>query len=170
LLIHGSRTSNFVGILSQGLRIAPPEAPVTGYFLGKGVYFADMISKSAEYCAPSKDKPNALMMLCDVALGRPFQVAHTKYVSKEDLDQFGYNSVKGCGEYGPDVAFDSTIGDGIITSIGKEVRSGVIRSELPHNEYVVYDVNQIHIKYLLWLKIISKNGKDIKAHSLMNAN
>lgn len=31
LLWHGSRTSNFAGILSQGLRIAPPEAPVTGY-------------------------------------------------------------------------------------------------------------------------------------------
>ena len=30
LLWHGSRVSNFCGILSQGLRIAPPEAPVTG--------------------------------------------------------------------------------------------------------------------------------------------
>ena len=28
LLWHGSRTTNYVGILSQGLRIAPPEAPV----------------------------------------------------------------------------------------------------------------------------------------------
>ncbi len=29
LLWHGSRTTNFGGILSQGLRIAPPEAPGT---------------------------------------------------------------------------------------------------------------------------------------------
>ena len=28
LLWHGSRISNMAGILSQGLRIAPPEAPV----------------------------------------------------------------------------------------------------------------------------------------------
>lgn len=28
LLWHGSRVTNFAGILSQGLRIAPPEAPV----------------------------------------------------------------------------------------------------------------------------------------------
>ncbi|CAF5083713.1 unnamed protein product, partial [Rotaria sp. Silwood1] len=28
LLWHGSRTTNFAGILSQGLRIAPPEAPM----------------------------------------------------------------------------------------------------------------------------------------------
>ncbi|KAL9632033.1 MAG: hypothetical protein Q9164_005560 [Protoblastenia rupestris] len=38
LLWHGSRCTNFGGILSQGLRIAPPEAPVNGYAFGKGVY------------------------------------------------------------------------------------------------------------------------------------
>ncbi len=58
LLWHGSRLSNFVGILSQGdsflteshcqgLRIAPPEAPVTGYMFGKGVYFAGLCSCAA---------------------------------------------------------------------------------------------------------------------------
>lgn len=35
LLWHGSRLTNWPGILSQGLRIAPPEAPVTGYMFGK---------------------------------------------------------------------------------------------------------------------------------------
>ena len=35
LLWHGSRATNYGGILSQGLRIAPPEAPVTGYAFGK---------------------------------------------------------------------------------------------------------------------------------------
>lgn len=54
LLWHGSRLTNFVGILSQGLRIAPPEAPVTGYMFGKGVYFADMVTKSANYCFTSR--------------------------------------------------------------------------------------------------------------------
>lgn len=34
LLWHGSRATNFGGILSQGLRIAPPEAPVNGYMFG----------------------------------------------------------------------------------------------------------------------------------------
>jgi hypothetical protein len=29
----GSRLTNFVGILNQGLRIAPPEAPATGYMV-----------------------------------------------------------------------------------------------------------------------------------------
>jgi poly [ADP-ribose] polymerase len=47
LLWHGSRTNNFVGILTEGLRIAPPEAPSSGYMFGKGLYFADVPSKSA---------------------------------------------------------------------------------------------------------------------------
>lgn len=51
LLWHGSRATNYGGILSQGLRIAPPEAPVSGYMFGKGVYLADASSKSANYCA-----------------------------------------------------------------------------------------------------------------------
>jgi poly [ADP-ribose] polymerase len=40
LLWHGSRLSNWVGILKQGLRIAPPEAPVTGYMVRKLSFFA----------------------------------------------------------------------------------------------------------------------------------
>lgn len=69
LLWHGSRLTNFVGILSQGLRIAPPEAPVTGYMFGKGVYFADMVTKSANYCFTSRENNTGLMLLCEVALG-----------------------------------------------------------------------------------------------------
>lgn len=69
LLWHGSRSTNFAGILSQGLRIAPPEAPVTGYMFGKGIYFADMVSKSANYCCTGPTNPTGLLLLCDVALG-----------------------------------------------------------------------------------------------------
>lgn len=85
LLWHGSRITNFTGILSQGLRIAPPEAPVQGYMFGKGIYAAgtpsctidtvlrvsltpeavlprrvsipDMVSKSANYCFANSSNP-----------------------------------------------------------------------------------------------------------------
>ena len=66
LLWHGSRLTNWMGILSQGLRIAPPEAPVTGYMFGKGVYFADVSSKSANYCYATKSKNVGLVLLCEV--------------------------------------------------------------------------------------------------------
>ena len=43
LLFHGSRTTNFAGILSKGLKIAPKEVPSSGYMFGKGIYFAEMV-------------------------------------------------------------------------------------------------------------------------------
>lgn len=65
LLWHGSRLSNFGGILSQGLRIAPPEAPVSGYLFGKGIYLADMAEKSIHYCR-SHGSDTALILLIEV--------------------------------------------------------------------------------------------------------
>ena len=69
----GQRLSNWCGILSGGLRIAPPEAPVTGYMFGKGVYFANMSSKSANYCFASRDAPTGVMLLCEVGLGTQYE-------------------------------------------------------------------------------------------------
>lgn len=70
LLWHGSRTTNFAGIMSQGLRIAPPEAPNSGAMFGKGLYFADIVSKSANYCCVTGTTENeGLLLLCEVALG-----------------------------------------------------------------------------------------------------
>ena len=65
LLWHGSRITNFVGILSQGLRIAPPEAPVSGYLFGKGIYLADLAEKSIHYCR-SHGSQKALILLIEV--------------------------------------------------------------------------------------------------------
>lgn len=69
MLWHGSRLTNFVGILSQGLRIAPPEAPVSGYRLGKGIYLADMISKSVPYCYAAQSNNTFCIMVCEAVLG-----------------------------------------------------------------------------------------------------
>ncbi|KAI0222771.1 Poly [ADP-ribose] polymerase 1 [Lamellibrachia satsuma] len=101
LLWHGSGTANYAGILLQGLRIAPPEAPVTGYMFGKGVYFADMVSKSANYCRVNKSSPVGLLMLCEVALGNMYELTQSKYVDKLPK---GKHSTKGCGRTGPDAA------------------------------------------------------------------
>lgn len=54
--------------LNTGLRIAPPEAPATGYMFGKGVYFADMFSKSANYCFASNSSRSGVLLLCEVCV------------------------------------------------------------------------------------------------------
>ncbi|KAL7677668.1 hypothetical protein ACOME3_003908 [Neoechinorhynchus agilis] len=82
LLWHGSRTTNYAGILSQGLRIAPPEAPVTGYMFGKGIYFADMVSKSANYCFASPENNTGLLLLSEVALGNIMECHAAKFIKK----------------------------------------------------------------------------------------
>ena len=79
LLWHGSRFSNWGGILSQGLRIAPPEAPVTGYMFGKGVYFADIVSKSAQYCCSYLSNNEGILALCEVAIGKHRDLRHADY-------------------------------------------------------------------------------------------
>lgn len=94
LLWHGSRTTNFVGILSEGLRIAPPEAPTTGYMFGKGIYFADICSKSAAYCHANIENPEGFVLLCEVALGNQYQVFKAKEMPSPPL---GHHSVQGVG-------------------------------------------------------------------------
>mmetsp|Transcript_40067 Transcript_40067/g.38592 ORF Transcript_40067/g.38592 Transcript_40067/m.38592 type:complete len:276 (+) Transcript_40067:1981-2808(+) len=83
LLYHGSSIFNFIGILAQGLRIAPPEAPPTGYMFGKGVYFADMFDKSAPYANRGNFKQSSfLMLLCEVALGNQKELHNAQYIDK----------------------------------------------------------------------------------------
>lgn len=99
LLWHGSRLTNFVGILSQGLRIAPPQAPVTGYMFGKGVYFADMSSKSANYCFTNPENNTGILILCQVALGECNEKMHADYLASNLPD--GKHSTKGVGKTAP---------------------------------------------------------------------
>ncbi|XP_033736235.1 poly [ADP-ribose] polymerase 1-like isoform X2 [Pecten maximus] len=146
LLWHGSRTTNYAGILSQGLRIAPPEAPVTGYMFGKGVYFADMVSKSANYCRTSKNDPVGIMLLCEVALGNMYERYGADYIDKLPK---GKHSCKGIGMSCPDPAGSYVLPDGSVIPMGKGVPSTQGRSSLLYNEYIVYDVAQINMKYLL---------------------
>ena len=99
LLWHGSRLTNYVGILSQGLRIAPPEAPVTGYMFGKGVYFADMSSKSANYCFTNRENNTGILVLAEVALGDMNEKYSSDYYAA-NLPP-GKSSTKGVGKTAP---------------------------------------------------------------------
>ncbi|XP_049632386.1 poly [ADP-ribose] polymerase 1 [Suncus etruscus] len=154
LLWHGSRTTNFAGILSQGLRIAPPEAPVTGYMFGKGIYFADMVSKSANYCHTSQGDPIGLILLGEVALGNMYELKHASHISKLPK---GKHSVKGLGKTTPDPSASITM-DGVEVPLGNGISSGVNDTCLLYNEYIIYDIAQVNLKYLLKLKFNFKTS------------
>lgn len=148
LLWHGSRTTNYAGILSQGLRIAPPEAPVTGYMFGKGVYFADMVSKSANYCHTSQSDPTGLLLLAEVALGNMHELKKAAHITKLPK---GKHSVKGMGRTAPDPNATVSLED-VQVPLGKGVHTNIDDTSLLYNEYIVYDVAQVNLKYLLKIK------------------
>jgi len=54
------------------LRIAPPEAPHTGYLYGKGLYFSDRSGTSAGYTCPYLSNNIGTYILGEVALGKTY--------------------------------------------------------------------------------------------------
>ena len=144
-LWHGSRISNFGGILSRGLCIAPPSAPVTGYMFGKGVYFADCASKSANYCHVTAEAPYGLLLLCKVALGK----SHGIYDADDKLPKSlpkGYHSITATGKNIPSREEEF---NGASAPIGKHIKyDQPEKCSLLYNEYVVYNTKQIQIDFI----------------------
>uniref|UniRef100_A0A0D3GQ13 Poly [ADP-ribose] polymerase n=1 Tax=Oryza barthii TaxID=65489 RepID=A0A0D3GQ13_9ORYZ len=153
LLWHGSRLTNYVGILSQGLRIAPPEAPVTGYMFGKGLYFADLVSKSAQYCYVDRKNPVGLMLLSEVALGDMYEL---KKATSMDKPPRGKHSTKGLGKTVPLESEFAKWRDDVVVPCGKPVPASIKTSELMYNEYIVYNTSQVKMQYLLKVRFHHK--------------
>ncbi|KAM0433938.1 hypothetical protein ACHAPT_003882 [Fusarium lateritium] len=160
LLWHGSRCTNFGGILSQGLRIAPPEAPVSGYMFGKGIYLADMSSKSAGYCCSYISNGHALLLLCEAELGDPIQkLTQADYDAGDNAKAKGMHSTWGQGNTGPSKWVDAGIVHESLEGIKmpdakvKPGPTGVKNASLYYNEYICYDIAQVKLRYLLRVKI-----------------
>jgi poly [ADP-ribose] polymerase len=147
LLWHGSTFSNWGGILSQGLRIAPPEAPACGYAFGKGVYFADVLNKSSGYTRYHSSNNIGLLTLADVALGKTNDVTNCdSSITLSNLPK-GTRSTHGLGRLEP---------NGKVKWEGSELQTGPIKSStkgwLGFSEFIIYDVDQIQMKYLFKVK------------------
>lgn len=70
-----------------GLRIAPPEAPKSGYRFGKGIYAADAIAKSAVYCRSGTNQ-SILVMACEIACGNQYEAMRDQYMEKPQTVRF----------------------------------------------------------------------------------
>lgn len=118
-----------------------------------GIYFADMVSKSSNYCFASAANPAGLMVLSEVALGDTMDLTKAQFIKRLSSD---YHSVRGLGKTYPDPSMAHKTSDGVVMPLGKPVTSDKIKSELLYNEYIVYDVAQVNIKYLLKMKFAFK--------------
>lgn len=123
-LFHGSRASNIMGICKKGLLLRPPGAYVTGSMFGNGLYFADQSTKSSQYATArfggsSSTYDNTYFMFIA-------EVALGKIMKYQNAQTHlveaprGYHSVQ--GEKG---------------------------SSLIHNEFIIYDIKQNELKYLI---------------------
>jgi poly [ADP-ribose] polymerase len=97
LLYHGSRISNWVGLLSRGILM--PQAvtamgiPRTDFgWLGKGIYFGDCFETSGQYCEPGA-KDTGFFLLARVALGKVYD--QTEQDGKIEAPPKGYDSIHG---------------------------------------------------------------------------
>lgn len=153
LLWHGSRMTNFCSIIKNGLLLNPESLGVyiSGKMFGYGIYTASAFSKSFNYCDSNTSNDYAALLLCDVALGTPSKRTNADYyITKEKLAKDKCNSTWGLGKNTPS---STTKIDDIIVPYGKleNVNNG---SVLLYDEFIVYDTNQISLKYLVIVKKI----------------
>ena len=122
-LFHGTAKSNVYPILCSRLAL-----PRHGGMFGKGIYFADKASKSANYSFGywGGTKTNiGYLFIVKVALGKVKEYYSAQYdLSKSPS---GFDSVKGCKG-----------------------------SSLLNNEYIVYNENQATIEYVVEVEMINK--------------
>ncbi|KAJ6640213.1 Poly [ADP-ribose] polymerase [Pseudolycoriella hygida] len=160
LLWHGSFLSNFASILCHGLKIAPQEVPRLGKKFGKGIYFADMISKSTKFCVTGKDNcRTGLILLCEVAIGDSDEctetIANSSATYLYELPK-NKHSVKRIGKIYPNPDDHCTLSDGVIVPKGQPIVRDNNELSLNYNEYVVYKKAQVRLRYLLKIDFIRK--------------
>jgi poly [ADP-ribose] polymerase len=113
----------------------------------KGIYFADMVTKSANYCCTSKSSPTGLLLLCEVALGRVIEYMQADYNASMPVKQGQGHSTKGVGATHPDPS-ESVKHKGAIVPLGNH-KTSEKQGALLYNEYIVYDPKQVKMRYLV---------------------
>jgi len=112
---------------------------------GKGVYFADMVSKSANYCCAYNQI--GLMLLCEVMTGEENNLYYADYNAGELAKNNNKDCTKGCGKTAPDPTKSAYTKDGIEVPYGPAIEvDNTDKPYLYYNEYIVYDVAQIKMR------------------------
>ncbi len=98
---------------------------------GKGVYFADMSSKSANYCFTNRDNNTGILLLCEVALGNMNEKLQADYYAS-NLPP-GKNSTKGVGRTAPNPSNAVKLSDGVVIPMGPGENTNVPGCSLMYN-------------------------------------
>ncbi|CAK9031378.1 unnamed protein product [Durusdinium trenchii] len=137
LLWYRTSFTAWLSLLANGFRLPPKEAPELGYSFGKGLYFFDAVEAIAE-------SGQTLFLLAEVALGSSRQLdAPDQQAEKLPLNT---QSVIGRGTWTPDPGGACKL-DAMTVPLG-QLQKGP-EGVLQHNHYVVYNLNQVRIRYIV---------------------
>ncbi|XP_043104064.1 protein mono-ADP-ribosyltransferase PARP4-like isoform X2 [Puntigrus tetrazona] len=141
-LLHSTSPSSFVGILSRGLLLPRVGVEQHGIErtdignLGGGIYFSDSLKTSVKYSKPSVTDGSRLLLVCEVALGRCKDLLKKDTTLTRAPD--GFHSVHGVQ------------------------RSPNRLSEFEDDEFVVYNTEQIRLKYVVQYSLEGDELKDFQ--------
>lgn len=126
-LFHGSRSANILGICKSGLLLRPPGVYITGSMFGNGLYFADSSSKSEQYSTSrfgggGRGNSDTFFMFVADVALGKIKKYQSAQVSLTKAPR-GFHSVQGAkGAW------------------------------LLHNEFIIYDIKQHLLQYLIEFK------------------
>jgi len=129
LYFHGSRNANWFNILQSGLLIHPAGAVHTGSAFGDGIYFASKAQKSIGYTSlsgsywASGSDNKAFLSLFEVHIGK-------QYITHASDSSLCFEKIQKLGSY---------------DSVYAKPSGGFLQNE----EFIVYNTNQVTIKYLI---------------------
>ncbi|CAG7820200.1 unnamed protein product [Allacma fusca] len=160
LLWHGTRSVNLLSILSSGLQVTPIGTELNGSLFGKGIYFADMFTKSSHYTGEGQRQ---YLLLCEVALGNIHSVnTHNMNEKMAKLPQ-GFHSLKTAdSRYEPNTGA-TILWQNRFVPLGERTDQILEKNRyhaLDYNEYIVFNSQQVSIKYLVEFTTKSKINQD----------
>lgn len=160
LLFHGTPQSCILSILKRDFYLDPTKladaskigVQIAGKMFGYGVYFSDCASKSANYCRAYQTKDIGCLLIAEVAMGKICEKTQAdSSLTRSSVEKMKCDSVKGVGKWAPKACTDL---DGLLIP-NHPIVEHKINTSLRYNEFIVYDTDQLIIKYVA---IVKNNG------------
>jgi len=152
LLWHGTNVAVVAAIMKTGLRIMPA---VSGSRVGRGIYMANELSKSAGYVRPANNihgKQTAVLFLVEAALGKQHVIYHddSSFVAAPP----GFDSVLAKAKRSPPESGDTVLTlDGVKVKVPQlppaDVAIANPNSSFSQDEFLVYREEQQRLRYAL---------------------
>ena len=135
LLFHGTRVSNLIGILKNGLVVDPSKlginVSITGKMFGMGLYFANSCSKSINYCGYNSSDNIACLFVSEVALGKQLKLTNSDSSLTAKSMPSEYDSTWGKGQ--------STFNEYDCYDDNTQIPSGKLEKKSGHGYNLLYD-------------------------------